>query len=617
MSNESYTSKDIKVLSQLEHLRANPGMYIGVTDTPTHLLYEVLDNALDEANMGFAKLILVKIDPEKNVYTVADNGRGIPFEDNSIVTIVTSMFSGAKFKKGENSSYGAAIGLHGIGLFAVAGLSEWMKVCVYRDGKRAYYEFVDCQVKNSKIEDWDPNEKKVPASTIIEFKPSSKYFESTKVDVEAIRQRLQLASVHIDNLKLIYINGKEQEVIKMTMNDYFECNFWKKCSKENRTPLWEVSKKVKGESVSIKFGWDLSSYSQPIAGGSVNLLPVDSGTHINRTYTLFKDVFINIAKKEKLNYNENDYKIGLRCYTATQLFKPGYDGQTKKKLNMRSSELDHLYKDLEKEVENKLREDPEIFQKLIYFVDSYRQSLNAKGKIVKSQKGQVSRFTQVLDSKLKDCSSGDVEKCQILICEGDSAAGTIIQARNPKYDAVLGLKGKVPNLAMNNKDFLKNKELCEFINALGCGIGDDFDIDSLRYNCVIIATDGDADGSHIASLLITALLKIVPKLFDCHKIYRATMPLYGVKKFKGKFLPFYNEEDMLKFKAENPKIQITRYKGLGEMDPDELAACVLDKDTRKLQEISRCESELEAKEIFKMMSDAESKREMLDDTEKE
>lgn len=611
---KKYTSASIQELSPLEHLRLNPAMYIGDSDTPTHLLYEILDNALDEANAKYASLVLVKLDLENGIYTIADNGRGIPFEDGALIKVATKMFSGGKFKKGENSAYGAAIGLHGIGMFAVTALSEWVKITVYRDGKKVYYKFVNCEVAEEKIEDFDCSKK--PASTVVEFKPDKKYFDSVKVDVNRIRMRLQLASVHIDQLRLIFINGKDKEVIKMTMDEHFDSAFWKKCDKDKRTPLFEVNKKIKGEEVRIIFGWDMSSYSQPIVGGTVNLLPVDMGAHINGAYNVIRDVFENIGRKEKLNWNQTDYRIGLRMYVAVQLYKPGYTSQTKEKLEDKVHALDPLFKDLDKEIEKKLRENDELFRRLITFTDSYRSSLNAKGKIIKSQKGSVTRFSQILDSKLKDCSSTDVEKCQLLICEGDSAAGTIIQARNPKYDAVLGLKGKVPNLAMGNKDFLKNKELCELINALGCGIGKDFDINSLRYNSVILASDGDADGGHIAALLVTALLKVIPELFAYHKIYRATMPLYGVKKFQGKFIPFYSEEDMLKFKQENPKVQVTRYKGLGEMDPDELAACVLDPYSRKLQEIHSCANG-EAEEIFKMMTDAETKRGMLGDTEEE
>lgn len=608
---KNYTGSSIEELTPLQHLRLNPTMYIGDSDTPTHLLYEILDNALDEANAKYASLVLVKLDLENGIYTVADNGRGIPFDNDALVKVATKMFSGGKFKKGEDAAYGAAIGLHGIGMFAVTALSEWVKITVYRDNKKVYYKFVDCKPVEQSIVDFDCSKK--PASTVVEFKPDKKYFESVKVDVNRIKMRLQIASFHIEQLRLIYVNGNEKEVIKMTMNDYFEHTFWKKADKDKRTPLFEVSKSIKGEQVRILFGWDMSSYSQPTFGGTVNLLPVDQGAHINGCLGVFKDVFENIGKKEKLNWNAQDFRIGLRMYTAIQLYDPHYTSQTKEKLDDKAHALDPLLKDLDKEIEKKLRENDELFHRLISFTDSYRSSLNAKGKITKSQKGNVTRFSQTLDSKLKDCSSTDVSKCEIFITEGDSASGGLVQCRDTKYHAILGLKGKIPNLTMGNKDFLKNKELCELINAMGCGVGKDFDVDSLRYSKICIATDADADGGHIASLIVTALLKIMPELYHHHKIYRVIMPLYGVKNWKGKFLPFWNEAEMLAFKQENPKVQITRYKGLGEMNPPELAACVLDPSTRKLQEISDCDAK-EAEEIFKMMSDAETKRGMLGDS---
>lgn len=611
-ASKSYTGSSIQELSPLEHLRLNPAMYIGDSDTPTHLLYEILDNALDEANAKYASLVLVKLDLENGIYTVADNGRGIPFDNNALVKVATKMFSGGKFKKGEDSAYGAAIGLHGIGMFAVTALSEWVKITVYRDNKKVYYKFVDCKVAEEKIEDFDTTKR--PASTVVEFKPDKKYFDDIKVNVDRIRMRLQLASVHIDQLRLIFINGETKEVIKMSMQEHFDSVFWKKCDKDKCTPVYEVTKTIKGEQVRIIFGWDMSSYSQPILGGTVNLLPVDLGSHINGSLSILKTVFESISKKEKLNWNVNDYRIGLRMYVAAQLYKPGYTSQTKEKLEDKSHTLDPLLKDLDKEIEKKLRENDEMFQRLIMFTDSYRSSLNAKGKIIKSQKGNVTRFTQSLDSKLKDCSSTDVSKCEIFITEGDSASGGLVQCRDTKYHAILGLKGKIPNLTMGNKDFLKNKELCELINALGCGIGKDFDISSLRYSKVCVTTDGDSDGAHIASLIVTALLKLIPGLYHHHKIYRVIMPLYGVKSWKGKFLPFWTTEEMLEFKKQNPKVQITRYKGLGEMNPPELAACVLDPETRKLQEICDCDDD-EAQEIFKMMSDVQTKRDMLNDEE--
>lgn len=608
MSN-NYTASDIKTLSEIEHIRQNAGMYIGLTTTPNHLLYEVLDNALDEANAGYASLVLVAIDNETGITTIADNGRGIPFENNTIPTIATKLFSGGKFNKtSESSPYGTAIGLHGIGLVAVTALSEWVEIVVYRDNKKVYYKFVDCKVVDEKIEDFDSSKR--PCSTCVKFKPDAKYFESIKMDIDPVRTRLELASIHIDNLKLIFkVDNKDKEVIKITMNDYFNTNFWKG-QKDNTTPVFEVKKKIKHEELRILFGWDMNNYSQPIADGSINLLPVSQGTHINMTYLALQNVFENIAKKEKLNYNVNDYRIGLRVYTTMELYDPKYSSQTKERLSNSKSSLEHLYNNIEKEIENKLKEDTEIYNRIVYFIDSYRKSLNAKKTVVKTSGSSVTRYNQSIDSKLKDCTSNIVSQCELFITEGDSASGGLVQCRNPKFHAVLGLKGKIPNLAAGKKDFLKNKEIVEIINALGTGVPPDFDINRIRYNSIVIAADGDPDGNHIATLFIVAMLKIVPGIIQAGKVYRAIMPLYGVRKFEGKFLPFYTEEEMRAFKAEHPRIDISRYKGLGEMMPNQLKECLINKEVRRLQRIPYTDN---PEEIFKIMTDAETKRGLIGD----
>ena len=608
MSN-NYTASDIKTLSEIEHIRQNAGMYIGLTTTPNHLLYEVLDNALDEANAGYASLVLVAIDNETGITTIADNGRGIPFENNTIPTIATKLFSGGKFNKtSESSPYGTAIGLHGIGLVAVTALSEWVEIVVYRDNKKVYYKFVDCKVVDEKIEDFDSSKR--PCSTCVKFKPDAKYFESIKMDIDPVRTRLELASIHIDNLKLIFkVDNKDKEVIKITMNDYFNTNFWKG-QKDNITPVFEVKKKIKHEELRILFGWDMNNYSQPIADGSINLLPVSQGTHINMTYLSLQNVFENIAKKEKLNYNVNDYRIGLRVYTTMELYDPKYSSQTKERLSNSKSSLEHLYNNIKKEIENKLKEDTEIYNRIVYFIDSYRKSLNAKKTVVKTSGSSVTRYNQSIDSKLKDCTSNIVSQCELFITEGDSASGGLVQCRNPKFHAVLGLKGKIPNLAAGKKDFLKNKEIVEIINALGTGVPPDFDINRIRYNSIVIAADGDPDGNHIATLFIVAMLKIVPGIIQAGKVYRAIMPLYGVRKFEGKFLPFYTEEEMRAFKAEHPRIDISRYKGLGEMMPNQLKECLINKEVRRLQRIPYTDN---PEEIFKIMTDAETKRGLIGD----
>lgn len=606
MNNNQYTEKDIKTLSEIEHVRKNADMYIGVTDTPTHLLYEVLDNALDEANAGYANRILVSIDNKEHIFTIVDNGRGIPFKNNVIVNIATKLFTGGKFKKGEDSNaYKTAIGLHGIGLVAVTALSDWVEFLVYRDNKKVLYRFEDCKVVKHIVEDFDSSKK--PCSTCIKFRPSEKYFESLKAKTDNIKLRLKIASIFIKDLIIGFVEDGEKTTINMDMKQFFEDNYFSNSDTKNHTPIFTYEEQIKDEKLRIDFGWDMNTYSTVMCGGCVNLLPVNQGTHINRTLTLFQNVFENIAKKEKLSYNSMDFKTGFRVYTTMELYETKYDSQTKQKLSNRKNEIDHLYAKAEKKIEEILRRDSDLFNRIIYYIDSYRKSLTVKKNVVKST-GTVTRYNQDIDSKLKDCSSTDVSKCELFITEGDSASGGLVQCRDVKYHAILGLRGKVQNLSSNTTDYLKNKEFVGIINAIGTGCGKDFDINGLRYGKIIFATDADEDGKHIQVLLVTAFLRMFRELIRLGKVYLAILPLYGVRNFNGKFLPFYTEDEMLKFKQENPNIEITRYKGLGEMMPNQLKECLLNQQVRRLVQL-KCDEDVEP--IFKLLSDAESKRNLI------
>jgi DNA gyrase/topoisomerase IV subunit B len=606
MENNTYTENDIKTLSEIEHVRQNADMYIGVTDTPTHLLYEVLDNALDEANAGHATLIMVSVDTKTNTYMVADNGRGIPFKNNKIVDIATKLFTGGKFEKGENAkAYKTAIGLHGIGLLAVTALSDWVEITVFRDGKKVYYRFEDCKVVDHKEIDFDMTKK--PCSTCIKFKPSEKYFESLKVNINAVKVRMELASIHIDKLTMVFAEDGKSTPIKMSMNGFFQHNYYGDTNASNHTPIFTYEEKIKDEKLRIDFGWDMNTYSTCMSGGCVNLLPVNQGTHINRTMILFQDVFENIAKKEKLSYNSMDFKTGFRVYTTLELYVTKYDSQTKQKLSNRRNEIEHLYSKAEKKIEDILRSDNELFNKIVYYIDSYRKSLTVKKNVIKST-GPVTRYNQDLDSKLKDCTSVDVDKCELFITEGDSASGGLVQCRDVRYHAIMGMRGKIQNLASKNVDYLKNKELVGIINAIGTGCGKDFDINGRKYGKIIFATDADLDGDHIKVLLIVAFLRMFRELVEAGLVYLAILPLYGVKNFNGKFIPLYTEEDMLKFRNEHPDVEITRYKGLGEMMPNQLKEVLLNPNVRRLVQI-KCDDDIEP--IFKLLSDAESKRNLI------
>lgn len=608
MSSPLYNASSITTLTEIEHIRKNSGMYIGMTTNPNHLLYEVLDNSLDEANMKYASLILVSIDTKTNVCTIADNGRGIPFENGMIPHLAMKLFSGGKFNKiSDDSAYDIATGLHGVGLVAVNALCEWMEIVVYRDNKKVSYKFVDCKVAEEKIEDF--NSANRPCSTCVRFKPDARYFESIVFSLDPIKTRLEVASAHIEQLKLIFVVDDKKEVIKTNITDYFSKKFYKGSDMQQVTPIFQMTRQVGKESVRILFGWDMNSYSQSDTFGVVNLLPVETGTHINRTFTLFQDVFESIAKKEKLSYNLGDFKIGFRAYTAMEMKTPKYTSQVKEKLANVKTDLDPFYNGLEVDVEKMIRQNPDLFNRIVYFIDSYRKSLNAKKNIIKNTGSVVSRFSQSVDSKLKDCSSTDVARCEIFITEGDSASGGLVQCRDPKYHAILGLRGKIPNLASGKKDFLKNHEIVEIINALGTGVSPDFEVEKLRYSKVVISADGDADGSHISSLVVIMLLKIVPEIFNYGKVYRAVMPLYGTN-HNGHFVPFFDTATRDAFVALHPRTRVTRYKGLGEMNPNQLKECLINPNVRRLELILPC---TDSDEIFKIMTDAESKRALLDE----
>ena len=605
LKSKVYDHNSIEVLTELQHIRQNAGMYIGDTTVPNHLLYEVLDNSLDEANAKHANLIGVFIDTKKNTITISDNGRGIPITGNTVQTIATKLFSGGKFKKGsDNSSYGIAAGLHGIGLVAVTALADWMDVIVYRDDRKGTYRFEDGKFVSEKIIDFPSKDR--PFSTSVCFKPAKKYFQTLEFDIAPVRERMKLASVHIDHLKLVLMVDDKKEIIKYTLDSYFRETLMGNQT-TNCTNIFEIKNKIKDEEIQIKFAWDMGTCGAPRHTGCVNLLSVDQGTHINMTYNLFRDLFSEYAKREKLSFLPQDCLVGFRCHTYIGMYTPEYTSQTKEKLSSRKEKLDPLYVALSAQLNTLFEQNNELKMQLLSFFESYRKSLSANKNIVKGGKN-VSRFNQVIDSKLKDCSTHTVENSELYITEGDSAAGGLVQCRDPKFHAILGLRGKIPNLAAGKKDFLKNKEVVEIINSLGTGIEPDFTLSSVRYGKCIIATDADADGSHITSLLMVLFLKLVPGLIqDGTKIYRAVMPLYGATK-AGKFHPLYSEQELESFKEKNPNIKTQRYKGLGEMNPDQLKVCLLDHATRRLELIEHTEDK---EEIFKLMTDAETKRGLL------
>lgn len=603
---ETYDHNSIEVLSELQHIRQNSGMYIGDTTTPDHLLFEVFDNALDEANAGHASLIGVFIDNKTHEVTISDNGRGIPITGDVVKTIATKLFSGGKFKKGaEGSAYGIAAGLHGIGLVAVCALSDYMTVIVYRDNKKVTYKFVDGLYKEEQVEDF-PSDKR-PYSTSVIFKPSLKYFQTLNFTISRIRERMQLASVHIEHLKLILIVDGNKEIIKLSMSDFFNKTLLD--PKYERSPIFQTSNKVKDEELGVMFAWEFKGSPVPKMSGCVNLLTVDQGTHINLVQSIMIDIFNEYAKQEKIKIQPRDCLVGFRCHVNTSMYTPEYTSQTKEKLSSRKEKFEHLIPGLSEKIKKLLDGNEDVKMQLLHFFELYRKGLSAKSVITKGTT-KVTRFCQDIDSKLKDCTCHSLDNSELIITEGKSAAGGLVQCRDPRFHAILGLRGKILNLATAKKDFLKNKEIVEIVRALGTGIEPDFSMETARYNRVLFAADADADGGHICALLMILFLKLMPGwLQPQNRVYRVVMPLYGAVK-AGKFYPFYDDESLETFTKANPNIKIHRYKGLGEMNPDQLKTCILDKSTRRLEVIEFPENK---EEIYQIMADAEIKRGLLNE----
>ncbi len=588
----SYTSKDIKVLDEITHIRTNASMYTDVS-SPTHLLEEALDNAFDECFNNHATIVAVNINTKDNVYCVIDNGRGIPYEDDVPITISTKLFSGAKFK-GSKSAYQISTGLHGIGLVAVNALSTFYSVEIYGD-KHAIFTFDNCKLRKKDIKQYDGER---PFSTKITFKPDPKIFHDIKVDVDRIRKRLLVASVELPKVHLVLNVDDDREIIKLDKDQFFN----RVVTSDNDTECSEIiSLKCKDgvEEFNVMFTYSFNGSSSPRVVSSVNLLPVDNGgTHVQIFFDILKEYFSLKGKKANLKFLNSDVLAGLRAYITVDLIEPEFSGQTKDKLNNKKESLAKLTSKLEKEIDMYFTKNPKNLENLLKFFNDYRMRLDSKKhKLMNGTKRASTKMT-----KLRDCVSSNGE---LFIVEGDSAAGSLIQSRDPKIHAIFPLRGKIPNV-MNAKDILKNKEIGELVQALGCGIGPHFDITKLKYGKIICAADADPDGGHISSLVTMVMVILFPEIVKSGKFYLASTPLYSINEPK-EFRPLWTDEELEK--ARKDKRTILRAKGLGEFSPQQIKICLMD-STRHLIKIEYPEN---LDKVIKLFTDPNEKRKLLNE----
>jgi len=569
-------------------------MYIGDTNTPTHLWEEAIDNALDEALAGYANIVAVIINTKENKFSVLDNGRGIPFGNDTPVIISSKLFSGAKFQD-KKSAYKICSGLHGIGLVAVNALSKEYTVEIYRNKKHAIYYFKDSKLKKSDIED---HKGVCPFSTKIEFVPNKKYFHTLMPNIDRIRKRLTTASAEMpDNLRFVLdIDGKS-EVFKLNIEKHFVESTLDSAKDIEITTLLSERKPEKFQ---VLFTYEPTGPVSPKIMSSVNLLPVDhGGSHVGVFWDMLKDFFLAKGKKHGFSFQPNDVFFRLRAYLILSMLEPKFSGQTKDKLINHKTDFNKFRSDFRKQLDIFAVEKEQLLIEYLERFQDYRRRLDSQ-KLKKNGTGGRRASTQF--TKLRDCTSRNGE---LYIVEGESAGGSILQSRDPRLHAVLPLKGKsIPNIT-TKKSILDNKEVGELVRAIGTGIEPQFDLSKMRYDKIICATDADFDGFHIACLVTMVIAILLPEIIKSGRYYIVQTPLFAINE-KKTFIPLWSDKMVQKARDKGRTIQ--RYKGLGEMNPAQLKICLLDEGTRNLMSI---EYSKDINSLVKLFSSPEEKRKLV------
>ena len=625
MAQKNYTASNINILKGLEAVRKRPAMYIGDVGSRGlhHLVNEVVDNSIDEALAGYNDRIDISINKDGSV-AVEDRGRGIPVDihpeekRSALEVVMTVLHAGGKFDK---DSYKVSGGLHGVGVSVVNALSEWCKVEVRRDGK------VYCQEYRKGVPQFPVKEigkaKKDESGTKVTFMPDGEIFKTTKFSFDTLTERMrELAYLN----KTITINVKD-EIEGESASYHFKGGLveFVKYLDETRNALHKPIY-IEGEKdntpVEIAFEYS-NAYSDNIHSYVNNINTHEGGTHLvgfktalTRTFNNYalKNNLIKEKKNKKITLSGDDFREGLTAVISVKVMEPQFEGQTKTKLG--NSEVKSAVETIVGEkLSEFLEENPAIARKII---DKCVRAAEAREAARKAR--DLVRRKNALDSmhlpgKLADCSINEPEHCEIYIVEGDSAGGSAKQGRNRRFQAILPLRGKILNVekAKINK-ILENNEIKAMISAIGAGIGEEFNQEKARYGKIIIMTDADVDGSHIRTLLLTFFYRHMKDLITSGKIYIAQPPLYKIKKGKEEIYAFdENERDKIlsRFKAngntdlENIKgVTISRYKGLGEMNPQQLWDTTMNPETRTVLQVN-LESAAAADKIFEtLMGDA-------------
>lgn len=610
---ENYSAENIQILTGLEPVRKRPGMYIGSTgpDGLHHLVYEVVDNSIDEALAGYCDTIAVTIG-KNNTVTVTDNGRGIPIDlhagekVSALEVVMTKLHAGGKFDK---DTYKVSGGLHGVGISVVNALSEWCEVNVYRNGKIHYqrYHRGIAQAPVQILGDTDLT------GTEVTFRPDEQIFESVTFSFDTLSLRLrELAFLN----KGVRITIEDQRLPQVKRHDFkFDGGvreFVQYLNKNKTTIQSEpIYFEARREDVEMEIAVEYNDGFNEIVFSFVNNINTrEGGTHMSGfrgalTRTL-NDYLKRSkhAKKMEESLTGDDVREGLTAVISVKVMDPQFEGQTKAKLG--NSEVRGI---VESQVNESLShffdENPKVIEAILD-----KTVLAAKARQAARRARDLTRRKSFLESsglpgKLADCSERDPSKVEVYIVEGDSAGGSAKQGRNREFQAILPLWGKMLNVEKTRIDkVLANDKLQPVITTLGAGIGTEFDLSKLRYHKVIIMADADVDGSHIRTLLLTFFFRYMPELVEAGHIYIAMPPLYKVTSGRESYYA-YNDAERERIVREiterkgidEAKLGIQRYKGLGEMNPDQLWETTMNPETRKMMQV-RSEDAVEADEVF-------------------
>lgn len=607
----SYTADDIQVLEGLEAVRKRPGMYIGSTSGRGlhHLVWEIVDNGIDEALAGYANEIDVVIE-KGDIICVTDNGRGMPVGIHektgisAVETIMTVLHAGGKFGGG---AYKVSGGLHGVGASVVNALSEWLEVTVHQDGKKYFIRFENgghTVAPLKIIGDSDQH------GTIVRFKADPTIFtETTSYDYEVLNTRIRQLAFLNRNIRL---NIRDERGEKTVSNSYlYEGGIieYVKYLNKNKTPLHEDVVYVEGlqQGILAEIAMQYNDgYTANIYSFCNNINTQEGGTHEDGFRLALTRVINNYAKNNNIlkkdeTLSGDDVREGLTAIISIKHPDPQYEGQTKTKLG--NSEVRKIVSNiLGEQLERFFMENPDVAKVIVD-----KAVVASKARLAAKKARELTRRKSALDGisslpgKLSDCSSRNAEECEIYIVEGDSAGGSAKQGRNSRTQAILPLRGKILNVekARMHRIF-ENAEIRSMITAFGCGIQDEIDLSKLRYHKIIIMTDADVDGAHICTLMLTFFYRFLRPVIEGGYVYIAQPPLYKIQ--KGKKIAYaYKEEEMGPLKEEfkdNYKIQ--RYKGLGEMDAEQLWETTMDPENRTLKQVT-IQDAMEADGVFEML----------------